>query len=207
VDLRRYFLDIGEAVWEVCAEVRVVGGEPCSVRLTGRKHGVGTFGNSTRRVIDDAIYPIIIGFAAIFQSQVERRSVLRPFTAVQRFQIEPWIEPFPQYTRPTRGRWWYKLTHVCQRWRNLILGSASYLDLSLVCTRCTPVADMLAHSLPLPLDIDYPDKYHITTEEEEEAILALRQRDRVRRVRLRIPITNLQKLIVALTRNIQSYNT
>ncbi|KAI0276410.1 hypothetical protein BGY98DRAFT_986246, partial [Russula aff. rugulosa BPL654] len=45
-------------------------------------------------------------------------------------------------------RWWYRLAHVCQRWRNLILGSATYLGLCLVCTYGTPVADMLAHSPP-----------------------------------------------------------
>ena len=27
--------------------------------------------------------------------------------------------------RWARGRWWYKLAHVCQRWRTVILGSAS----------------------------------------------------------------------------------
>jgi hypothetical protein len=59
-----------------------------------------------------------------------------------------------------RGRWWYRLAHVCQRWRNLILGSASYLRLSLVCTYGTPVADMLAHSPPLPLAIDYTNEPH-----------------------------------------------
>ena len=52
-------------------------------------------------------------------------------------------------------RWWYQLAHVCQRWRNLILGSASYLGLSLVCLEGTPVANMLTHSPPLPLVIDY----------------------------------------------------
>src|SRR5947208_15509543 len=30
-----------------------------------------------------------------------------------------------------RERWWYKLPHVCRRWRCLILGSASYLRLCL----------------------------------------------------------------------------
>jgi hypothetical protein len=40
--------------------------------------------------------------------------------------------------RWVRGRWWYKLAHVCQRWRNLILGSASYLGVSLVCTLLKP---------------------------------------------------------------------
>ena len=50
-----------------------------------------------------------------------------------------------------RERWWYELSHVCQRWQRVILGSAFYLDVSLVCTIGTPVADMLAHSPPLPL--------------------------------------------------------
>jgi hypothetical protein len=94
-------------------------------------------------------------------------------------------------------RWWYRLTHVCQRWRNLILGSASYLDLCLVCTYGTPVADMLAHSPPLPLVIDYHD-HDITAEDEEEIILALEQRDRVHRIRFDIPVLKLQKLIMAI---------
>src|ERR1700761_4506324 len=73
-------------------------------------------------------------------------------------------------------RWWYKLAHVCQRWRNLILGSASHLRLSLLCTEGTPVADMLAHSPPLPLVIDYFDKYDdITAEDEGGMTLALEQ--------------------------------
>jgi hypothetical protein len=66
-----------------------------------------------------------------------------------------------------RGRWWYTLSHVCQRWRNIILRSASYLDLSLVCTYGTPVADMLAHSPPLPLVLDYAERPDITTDDEE----------------------------------------
>ena len=76
----------------------------------------------------------------------------------------------------SRGRWWYNLAHVCQRWRNVILASASYLGISLVCTNGTPVADMLAHSPSLPLVIDYffkPDE-DVTSEDEEGAILALK---------------------------------
>ena len=103
-------------------------------------------------------------------------------------------------------RWWHKIAHVCQRWRNLVLGSAYYLDVCLLCTYGTPIADILAHSPPLPLAIDYhfdvlhPRSYP-TTENEEGAIQALKQRDRVRRVtrvRLQMPITSLQKLIVAI---------
>jgi hypothetical protein len=94
--------------------------------------------------------------------------------------------------------WWYKLAHVCQRWRNVILGSASYLELCLLCTLGTPVAQMLAHSPPLPIVIDYIDRYRNTLSKEEEILLALKQRDRVRRIRLEVPLPNLQKLIVAI---------
>jgi hypothetical protein len=96
-----------------------------------------------------------------------------------------------------RERWWYKLAQVCQRWRNIILGSASYLRLSLVCTYGTPVADMLAHSPPLQLVIDYDEK-DITAKGEEGIMLALKLRNRVRRVRLGMPVPNLQKFVMAM---------
>jgi len=96
------------------------------------------------------------------------------------------------------GRWWYQLAHVCQRWRNLILGSASYLRLSLVCTNGTPVENMLAHSPPLPLTVDYRSGDGITAEDEEGILLALEQRHRVRHLRLGLPIQNLQKFIMAI---------
>ena len=98
-------------------------------------------------------------------------------------------------------RWWYRLAHVCQRWRNLILRSTSYLGLCLVCTYGTPVGDMLAQSPPLPLVIDYDggdDDTDITTEDEEAIIFALEQRDRVRRIRLYLPVLKLRKLVTAI---------
>jgi len=101
----------------------------------------------------------------------------------------------------TRERWWYRLAHVCRRWQNLILGSASYLGLCLVCTYGTPVADMLVQSPPLPLVIDYYDHDRdITAEDEEAIILALEQRDRIRRIRFLLPILKhwQQKLITAI---------
>ena len=52
---------------------------------------------------------------------------------------------------------------------------------------------MLAHSPPLPLIIDYG--LLSDTEDEEGAILALKQRDRVHRVRLLMPVTSMQKFI------------
>ena len=96
------------------------------------------------------------------------------------------------------ARWWYNLAHVCRRWRSVILGSAPYLGVSLVSTHGTPVADMLAHSPPLPLVIDYHRNRDIK-EDEEGAILTLKHRDRVRHVRLLfIPVTSSQKLIAAM---------
>ncbi|KAI0246015.1 hypothetical protein BJV78DRAFT_212806 [Lactifluus subvellereus] len=96
-------------------------------------------------------------------------------------------------------RWWYKLVQVCQRWRYLILASPSHLDLHLVCTFGTPIVDMLANSPPLPLIINYMGTSRETTTEDEEGILlALQHRDRVRRIGLWIPASNLRNLIVAI---------
>ena len=61
----------------------------------------------------------------------------------------------------------------------------------------TPVADMLAHSPPFPLVIDF-FQHEITAEDEEGIIFALEQRHRIRRIRLEIPILDLRKLIVSI---------
>jgi hypothetical protein len=99
----------------------------------------------------------------------------------------------------TRGRWWYGPSHVCQRWRSIIFGSASYLGVSLVCTFGTPVADMLAHSPPLPLIVHYATKGRdITTDDEEGIFFALKQRDRVLCVRLSTLDTSLLEKIIAV---------
>ena len=94
------------------------------------------------------------------------------------------------------GRWWYKLIQVCRRWRYLVFASAFHLGLCLVCTNGTPVAGMLTHS-PLPLIIDYSTR-EFAAEDEEGIILALQHRDRVRRIRIQIPIPNLQKILLTM---------
>jgi len=95
-------------------------------------------------------------------------------------------------------RWWYKLAQVCRRWRYLILEFASHLDVCLHCTYGTPVADMLAHSPPLPLIIDYLYKGPGITAKEEDILLALHHHDRVRRISLRMPVPSLRRLIIAI---------
>ena len=59
------------------------------------------------------------------------------------------------------------------------------------------MADMLAHSPPLPLVIDYRGA-DITGADEEAIMLALAQRDRVRRIRFNLPVLELQKFIDAI---------
>jgi len=94
-----------------------------------------------------------------------------------------------------RERWWYKLVHVCQRWRRLILTSASHLELCFVCTCGTPVADMLKHSPPFPLIVDYVNDGHGLSAEDGEGIrLALQHRNRVHRICL----LGLRKLVVLM---------
>ena len=98
-----------------------------------------------------------------------------------------------------RERWWYVLTHVCRRWRELVLASTSHLGLCLVCTHGTPVAKMLAHSPALPLIVDYVDHdREMTLQDEDGILIALGHRGRLRRIRLRLPVSNLRRLTMAM---------
>ena len=82
-------------------------------------------------------------------------------------------------------RWWYKPIHVCREWRHLILSSPNRLALHLVCTYGIHVEDMLSHSPPLPLIIYYPAiPGEISAADEECAIFALQQYDRVHRIHI-----------------------
>jgi hypothetical protein len=98
-----------------------------------------------------------------------------------------------------RERWWYKLTQVCRRWRCLVLASAFHLDLCILCTYGTPIADVLAHSPPFPLILDFLDEHREITTADEDGILFVlqQQRHRVRRIRLRMFAPTLLKFVVA----------
>ena len=96
-------------------------------------------------------------------------------------------------------RWWCRIAHICRRWRQLVLGSASHLGLCLVCTYGTPVAEMLAYSPLLPLMMDYGDEdREVTSEDEEGILLALRRRRRVRRIRLWMSALSIRRLVAAM---------
>jgi hypothetical protein len=91
--------------------------------------------------------------------------------------------------------------HVSRRWRRVILAAPSLLDLHIVCTRGVPVADMLAHSPPLPLIIFYRvGDDPMTTEDEKGVLLALSHahRYRVRRIALWMLSWELKKFVIAM---------
>ena len=95
-------------------------------------------------------------------------------------------------------RWWYNLVQVCRRWRYLIVGSAFHLGISLLCTRGTPVPDVLAHKPSLPLSIDRLHHHYTSPKDNEDILLALQYRDRVRRIRLQLPVPDLETFIMAM---------
>jgi hypothetical protein len=57
---------------------------------------------------------------------------------------------------------------------------------------------MLAHSPPLPLTVDYSSEVRVTAADEEGILLALKQRHRVRHLRLAFHVQKLQKIVMAI---------
>ena len=89
--------------------------------------------------------------------------------------------------------WWYKLSHVCQRWRRVLLASPGRLGLSLVCNSRTPVEDLLANSPPLPIAIYWGNPGTLDSEASVKKIhVALQHYDRVCRITLRMPESSLR---------------
>ena len=147
-----------------------------SLWLMGNRHIV-----SIHVLYDDSLLNIFYLFYLLFLGEV-RDDPSRLYGG------GPWVQ----------GRWWHRLAQVCQRWWNLVLGSASFLCLSLICTHGTPVENMLAHSPHLPLTVDYSSEDGITAEDEEGILLALKQRHHIRHLRLHFPVHILQKLVMAI---------
>ncbi|KAH9976519.1 hypothetical protein BJV74DRAFT_953612 [Russula compacta] len=81
-------------------------------------------------------------------------------------------------------KWWYKLMHTCSQWRRIILAFPSSLQLHLHCTYSTPIADMLKYSPPLTIHIDFNGKWKMSNKDEDGALLALQQHNRVRFINL-----------------------
>ena len=80
---------------------------------------------------------------------------------------------------------WYKLVHVCRKWRNIIFGSPARLDLRLYCTSRSPVMkslDVWPSSLPIVIHMGNANY----TFNMDNVIAALKQNDRICRLSLSV---------------------
>ena len=94
-------------------------------------------------------------------------------------------------------RSWPTLTHVCRRWRRIILGLPLGLDLRLFCSYGMPVSKSLDCWPPLPLVVNYggsPTHKSPAPDDEDDIIAALKQSDRVRSISLTVTDSLLEKL-------------
>jgi hypothetical protein len=84
-------------------------------------------------------------------------------------------------------QFWPTLTHVCQRWRQIVLRSPLGLRLRLYCTYGTPVLQSLDCWPPFPLVVNYGGSPILNTpdpEDEDNIMAALKQSDRVSSINL-----------------------
>jgi hypothetical protein len=100
-----------------------------------------------------------------------------------------YLHDYPQF--------WHTLTHVCQKWRQIVLASPLGLHLRLHCTYGTPVSKNLKYWPPFPLVVNYggrPGFSPPVREDEDNMMAALEQSDRVRSIGLTISTSLLKKL-------------
>ncbi|KAI0289839.1 hypothetical protein BC826DRAFT_1187596, partial [Russula brevipes] len=115
------------------------------------------------------------------------------------------LEVFHQYRLINAGDWprlqgWYKLAHTCRRWRQLVFASSLRLNLQLRCTFGTQVTDMIAHSPPFPLVLDYGPRILKTWSPEDESglLFALRHLSRTNEIILSAPQSTLAEMTAAM---------
>jgi hypothetical protein len=92
---------------------------------------------------------------------------------------------------------WHTLTHVCQKWRRIVLTSPLGLHLRLYCTYGTPVLKALEYWPPFPLVVNYggsPMLDRPSPEDEENIMAALEQSDRVSSITLAVTNSLLEKI-------------
>ena len=92
---------------------------------------------------------------------------------------------------------WHTLTHVCQKWRQIILASPLSLHLQLYCTYGTPVIETLGCLPPFPLVVSYGGSPLLdppAPEDEENMMAALMQSDRVRSISLTVTNSLLENI-------------
>ncbi|KAH9963620.1 hypothetical protein BC827DRAFT_1383141 [Russula dissimulans] len=93
---------------------------------------------------------------------------------------------------------WHTLVHVCRRWRNVVFSAPRRLELRLLCTDKTPVAEMLDLWPALPIvisDGDVPS----SPEGTDNIIAAFKRHGRVREIVLGNASGSLLRKLAAVT--------
>ena len=145
--------------------------------------------------------PAQIAFSLFFKAF----SKYFPLTSIDTLPDDVLLEVFDHYRTVCAGDWarsqgWYKLAHTSRRWRRLVFASSLRLDLQLRCTFGTPVRDMINHSPPFPLILDYgPCLLKMWTPADEDNLLfALQHLSRVNEIMLSAPQSTLAEMTVAM---------
>jgi hypothetical protein len=100
------------------------------------------------------------------------------------------LDIFRRYME-TSPQLWSTLTHICRRWREIVLLSPLGLNLRLYCTYGTPVLKSLEYFPPFPLVVNYGGSPMLgppAPEDQENIMAALKQSDRV--VSISLTVTN-----------------
>ncbi|KAN0103838.1 hypothetical protein V8E52_011520 [Russula decolorans] len=128
-----------------------------------------------------------------------------PLISIDTLPDDVLLEVFDHYRKLCANHWarlqgWYKLAHTCPRWRQLVFASSLRLNLQLRCTFGTPVADMINHSPPFPLILDYgPHLLKTWTPADEDGLLfALQHLSRAHEIMLSAPQSTLAEIINAM---------
>ena len=135
----------------------------------------------------------------VFHAEPSLRSLtcyLSHQVAIERLPNEILLNIFRQHLH-TSPQDWPTLTHVCQKWRQIILTSPLGLHLRLYCTHGTPVLRDLDCWPPFPLVVSYggaPTLNPPAPEDEENIMATLEQSDRVGSIRLSVKRTLLKHL-------------
>jgi hypothetical protein len=125
-----------------------------------------------------------------------------PLISIDTLPDDVLLEVFDHYRNLSADHWarlqgWYKLAHTCPRWRQLIFASSLRLNLQLRCTFGTPIADMINHSPPFPLILDYgPHLLKTWTPADQDGLLfALQHLSRTHEIMLSAPQPTLAEII------------
>ncbi|KAH9058940.1 hypothetical protein EDB83DRAFT_1013368 [Lactarius deliciosus] len=124
------------------------------------------------------------------------------YTSIKTLNDDVLLNVFNRFQPDDENIWkprlgWFKLAHVCRRWRRVIYEYAFHLDAHILCTKGAPVVFTLPFLPPLPLVIDYQSTI-VRAQDELGVSHALRLRDRVRRVDLHIPPSSLRKSLMLM---------